>query len=271
MQADNDDNTTPEQPPTASRAVRRRSVPRLVTTASLTSHVHVLAGPGGRPRPAYVLLPGIGIPHHHYTNLQALLSEHANCLTIDLPGFGQAPAPEHQLNAAQYASHAAAVLAKMGVNSAIVVGHSRGGAEIAAELAAQKPDLITHLVLLGPVGEDERPPTFRQITALGLRALRKDLPKAPGQSGRAEHLMRRYRSTSPLAMPYDLQSRLALVNQPVLVIRGTREITTPRTWCQKLIATAPNGRLLELPGAGHLTRTGAAGAAVGTRAFSTSN
>jgi pimeloyl-ACP methyl ester carboxylesterase len=70
--------------------------------------------------------------------------------------------------------------------------------------------------------------------------------------------LRWYLTELPVMMSYDLQSRLALVSQPVLVVRGSRDPVAPRTWCHKLAATAPNGCFLEIQGKPHVVQHGAA-------------
>ena len=40
---------------------------------------------------------------------------------------------------------------------------------------------------------------------------------------------------------------------PVVVVRGTRDRLCPHDWAVRLAAAAPQGRLVELPGAAHMT------------------
>ena len=40
---------------------------------------------------------------------------------------------------------------------------------------------------------------------------------------------------------------------PVVVVRGTRDRLCPHDWAARLAAAAPRGRLVELPGAAHMT------------------
>ena len=50
-----------------------------------------------------------------------------------------------------------------------------------------------------------------------------------------------------------IEPRLRGVNVPVLVVRGTRDRLCPHDWATRVAAAAPLGRLVELPGAAHLT------------------
>ncbi|WP_306900801.1 alpha/beta fold hydrolase [Arthrobacter sp. B1I2] len=205
-----------------------------------------------------MLLHGIGMSHRYYRKLQALLAEHGDTLAIDLPGFGGTPTPNRQLSIADYAVHTAAVLEKMGVTQAVLVGHSMG-AQFATELAVQHPDLVSHVVLLGPVVNPEQSTVRQQTLALGLDSLRESpAGNAVVLTDYARAGLRWYLTELPVMMTYDLGAQLALVPQPVLVIRGSRDPVAPRPWCEKLAVTAPNGRFLELPGKPHMVQHGAA-------------
>jgi pimeloyl-ACP methyl ester carboxylesterase len=68
-------------------------------------------------------------------------------------------------------------------------------------------------------------------------------------------------STGPRAMralwrraaPDRIDRRLREVAVPVTVVRGSRDRLCPHGWAAALAAAAPRGRLVELPGAAHMT------------------
>jgi pimeloyl-ACP methyl ester carboxylesterase len=224
----------------------------VVTTQGLTSHVHSLAGPAGSSGPVFVLLHGIGMSRRYYRRLQLLLARHGDTHAIDLPGFGSTPTPERQLSVADYADVIAAALEKMGTGRAVVVGHSMG-AQFATELAVRHPGRVSHLALLGPVVDSARRTVRQQSLALGLDAL-KESPtgNAIVFGDYARSGLRWYLTELPVMMSYDI------VSQPVLVVRGSRDPVAPRPWCEKLAATAPHGRFLEIQGKPHIVQHGAA-------------
>jgi pimeloyl-ACP methyl ester carboxylesterase len=249
-----------EQEPGAGVLSWRRQplTPRIVTTGSLTSHVHFLAGPPGGSGPSFVLLHGIGMSHRYYRRLQILLARHGDTYSIDLPGFGATPKPDRQLSVPDYAAVVAATLHKMGTSHVVVIGHSMG-TQLATELAVQHPDLVSHVALLGPVVDPARRTIPQQSFALGLNSLMESpVGNAIVIADYARAGLRWYLTELPVMMSYDLQGRLALVSQPVLVIRGSRDPVAPRNWCHQLTATAPNGRFLEIPGKPHIVQHGAA-------------
>ncbi|MCC2661100.1 MAG: alpha/beta hydrolase, partial [Arthrobacter sp.] len=113
---------------------------------------------------AYVLLHGIGVSHRYLAKLHQELAgsgaagtqtRDAVVYTFDLPGYGTTPRPGHQVSVAQYAAFVAAVLADEGVQSCVVVGHSMG-VQFAVELALQQPELVSRVVLMGPVADPAR-------------------------------------------------------------------------------------------------------------------
>lgn len=248
----------PPRPRLRLPGMRPRPIPRIVTSGGLTSHVYFLAGPAVPSGPAFVLLHGIGMSHRYYRRLQALLSRHGDTYAVDLPGFGGTPTPERQLSVADYAAHAAAVLGRMGVARAVVVGHSMG-TQFATELAVQRPDLVSHVALLGPVVDPSRRTVLQQSLALGLDGLKESpLGNAIVFTDYLRSGLHWYLTELPVMMDYPLDARLALVSQPVVVIRGSRDPIAPRDWCGKLAATAPKGSFLEIPGKPHIVQHGGA-------------
>ena len=236
----------------------RGLIPRIVTTRSLTSHVHSLAGPPDAAGPAFVLLHGIGASHRYFRRLQNVLARHGDTHAIDLPGFGATPTPDRQVSVADYAAHTAATLEKMGAGPVVVIGHSMG-TQVATELAIQRPDLVSHVALLGPVVDPERRTVLQQTLALGRDALMESpIGNAIVLSDYARAGVRWYLTELPVMMSYTIEDRLALVPQPVLIVRGSRDPIAPDTWCRKLAVTAPRGHFLEIPGKPHLVQHGAA-------------
>ena len=55
------------------------------------------------------------------------------------------------------------------------------------------------------------------------------------------------------AAPDPIDRHLRDVQVPVVVVRGTRDQLCPHDWATGLAAVAPQGRLVELPGAAHMT------------------
>jgi pimeloyl-ACP methyl ester carboxylesterase len=237
----------------------------VVPVGGLVSHVYSQAGPasltgsGVSPeRPVFVLLHGIGMSHRYYRRLQILLAAHGDTHSIDLPGFGAAARPDRQMSVAEYAAVIVKTLETLGTRPVVVVGHSMG-AQFATELAVSRPDLVSHVVLIGPVVDSARRSVLWQSLALGLDSL---LESPSGNAivftDYARSGLRWYLTELPVMMSYDLEARLSKVVHPVLVVRGSRDPVAARSWCLKLAAIAPNARFIQIGGQPHIVQHGAA-------------
>ena len=88
--------------------------------------------------PAVVLIHGIGVSHRYLSRLHGLLAESADTYSIDLPGFGATPRPEHTLSVADHATYILGALEQLGVLEFVLVGHSMG-TQFAIEAPVQQP------------------------------------------------------------------------------------------------------------------------------------
>jgi pimeloyl-ACP methyl ester carboxylesterase len=232
---------------------------RLVTTGSLDAHVYSLVGPHTTSvTPVFVLLHGIGMSHRYYRRLQQILAGHGDVHSFDLPGFGATAKPDRQISVAEYAAVIAGTLDTLGTGPVVVVGHSMG-TQFATELALLRPDLVSHVVLIGPVVDSARRSVLLQALKLGVNSLTESpAGNAIVFTDYVRSGVRWYLTELPVMMSYELEARLSRIAQPVLVIRGSRDPVAPRSWCQKLAAIATRGRFLEIQGKPHIVQHGAA-------------
>ena len=104
------------------------------------------AAPAGRVRadlaPTVVLVHGIGMSHRSFRRVQAALSRTHRTVAVDLPGFGGQPYAGRRLEEHEYAD-------------LVVLGQSMG-AQVAVEAGLRHPDVVTSVVLVGPVVDDRR-------------------------------------------------------------------------------------------------------------------
>lgn len=102
---------------------------------------------GTGDRPAIVLLHGWATRRTSMRPIFDALRTSYRVINVDLPGHGDSPVPddEDHLAVPVVAQDIAALCAARGITSAVLVGHSFGGA-IALELAAQRPDLVEAVV-----------------------------------------------------------------------------------------------------------------------------
>lgn len=86
------------------------------------------------------------------------------CLTPDLGGFGDAPAPIKGYSMEAYAHEVSEYVAQQNLSSYILVGHSMGG-KIALALAAQRPAGLRGIALLTPSPPSPEPMTDAERAA----------------------------------------------------------------------------------------------------------
>ncbi|HWQ11946.1 MAG TPA: alpha/beta fold hydrolase [Roseiflexaceae bacterium] len=99
--------------------------------------------------PLAVLIHGWASSSFTWKPVLPSLSRRYRCLAVDLPGFGQSPAPAAAPTIAGYADMVADIIERATDRAALVLGHSMGG-QIAATLALRHPLLVDRLVLLNP-------------------------------------------------------------------------------------------------------------------------
>jgi pimeloyl-ACP methyl ester carboxylesterase len=68
-----------------------------------------------------------------------------------------------------------------------------------------------------------------------------------------------YLAQLKLAMSYPLEDRLPLAGQPVLVLRGSRDVVAGAAWSDRLARTAQHGKAGTIDGAPHAAHHSAAG------------
>jgi pimeloyl-ACP methyl ester carboxylesterase len=226
----------------------------------LSSRVHLFrrAADAGQTRRLFVMAHGIGMSHRYFDKLQRQLIEHGDTLVLDLPGFGGTPKPEQQLSVADYAAVIARILDGQGARGCVLIGHSMG-AQFVTELAIDRPDLVSQLVLIGPVTDVEhRSPVKHTLMLAADTLLERPITNLMVGTAYAECGIPWYLQELPVMLAYHLDDRLPLVECPVLVIRGTRDIISGHDWCEKLSCNARNGSLAEIPGQPHAAHRGGA-------------
>ena len=188
-----------------------------------------------------VLAPGLVLDERSSALLRDMLPVHV----VLLPGMAEGPPPPHP-------SHArGGALEGADTGPVLLVGHSQSCQVVAA--AAGDPR-VAGLVLLGPTTD----PRLRSAAGLVRRwpatAVQERWPHAP-------LVLPQWLRTGPRAMRQlwgvasadRIDTRLRTVGVPVTVVRGTRDRLCPHDWAATVAAAAPEGRLVELQEAAHLT------------------
>ncbi len=189
-----------------------------------------------------MFVPGLGLD----ARSSARLRTHVGGAVVHLPGMGlRETVPPMEILADR-------LVGALGEGPVVLVGHSQSCQVVVA--AAQRAPRVTAVVLLGPTTD----PRMRRSVVLARRwlatAVREPLRQVPV-------VLAQWARTGPRAMvalwrmasPDRIDRRLATLSVPVIVVRGTRDALCPHDWAAGLAAAAPAGRLVEIPGAVHMT------------------
>lgn len=210
---------------------------------------------GSLAAPAYILIHGIGVSHRYLRRLHGELAAVAPTYSLDLPGFAGTPKPGRQLSVADYGAFIAQVLKANGIGSYILVGHSMG-VQFAIETALYAPGQADRLVLMGPVVDSRHRTVPRQGMALFLDALLRESASSNWIvfSDYFRCGPRWYFTQLPVMMGYPTELRLAGINMPVLVLRGSHDQVAGGDWSLRLSQVVQQGTFVEIARAGHVAQ-----------------
>ena len=231
---------------------------------------HGLGGAG-----PVVLLHGFPLNGAMWDELVPALADRYHVVVPDLRGHGATEAPDGPYEIADHAADVVALLDRLGVEWAAVVGLSMGG-YIAIQLLARAPERIRAVVLADTMGRgdgDER----RQARAAQAEVIRSDgldafanlvLPRmfAPSVFSERPALVERFRRTITGQRPHaviaalqglasrpDMLGALARVDVPALVLVGSEDAATTPDDSRELASVIRGAELVVLPGAGHMS------------------
>jgi 4,5:9,10-diseco-3-hydroxy-5,9,17-trioxoandrosta-1(10),2-diene-4-oate hydrolase len=241
---------------------------------------------GGRIRylrtgagPPVVLLHGFAASIYTWKDVIPALAASHEVVALDFPGFGDSSIPR-PLDVAAYPGHVLAVMDRLGIGRASLVGNSLGGL-VAIELAAEHPARVERLVLLDSAGfnlaPEDRPrllrivgspavapllarlPVRRRLVAFGLRQVFHDdgLVTDERIDAYARPMMRpgAIAATAELLagrVPGSIEDRLARVRAPVLILWGREDRWIPMAHARRFADLLPGARLAILDGCGHV-------------------
>lgn len=241
--------------------------------------------------PAIVLLHGNGMTLQDFeaSGVLGLAAEHHRVLAFDRPGFGYSSRPRSTLwTPAAQADVIARALMQLGVERAVVVGHS-WGAMVALALALNHPEIVGGLVLVsgyyyGTVRPDVLPaalpavPVVGDLMAMTLSpiaglltgpiALKASFAPAPVSDKMADFpaglalrpsQIRAAAAEGALMIPaaMALAPRYPELALPVIIMAGEGDLVTfPRKHAERLARDIPGAELRLVSGQGHFLHYG---------------
>lgn len=224
----------------------------------------------GAERPIHIVfLHGWGTDRESLRGLAILFQHLYRVHLIDLPGFGEAPAPPPDWGTAQYAVLVQRYLESRVEGSVVLVGHSFGG-RIGVRIAAARIPNLRGLVMMGVPGLPQPKFSSRYLRRLCVRILRKLLVALqPVIGGKVvEWHTQKFGSRDYLAAGSIRSVFVRVVNEdltepakeivcPVLLLWGSDDQETP-LWVAKKYKILIDGRatLEVLPHKDHYLFTG---------------
>jgi len=189
-----------------------------------------------------VLLHGAGSNGHAWHYQYEYLGTRHSPIALDLPGHGRSSGVEGLLSVEDYAAFTLAFLDALKLRSAVMAGHSMGGA-IAMELAVRHPGRVRALILIATAAKfdipKERIDTWHAVT-MGRRSQPftndgyspKTIAEKPEiiREGWGEQLQTdpRVRWGDLVACcKADLREQIGRINQPTLILVGADDTITP--------------------------------------------
>jgi pimeloyl-ACP methyl ester carboxylesterase len=234
-------------------------MPFLTVTGARAHYVHRQPVPASRPPVLFV--HGAGGTHQHWLYQVRELSR-APTYAPDLPGHGRSKGPGRD-GIQAYGDWLIAFLDTAGLEGAVLVGHSMGGA-IALDLASRYPQRVLGLGLVATGARLRVAPAIlagvQEDTEAAVRLICDWAfgPEAPPEMVR---LGRRQMGTTPAGVlygdlvacdDYDVMGRLGEIATPTFVLCGTRDQLTPSKYSVYLRDHIAGAKLHLVEGAGHM-------------------
>ena len=220
--------------------------------------------------PVVLLSNSLGSTHRMWDAQLDVLNEHFRVVRYDTRGHGESPVPDGPYSIDDLVDDVVALLDRLGIARAHVVGLSLGGMT-AMRLAARNPERVDRVVLLC---------TGAQLAPGSAWTDRAATVRAQGSAAVAEAVVQRwftpeYLVTHPdsrvshegmvAATPaegyagcceaiarLDLREELSTIRAATLAIAGADDPATPPAKLEEIVAAIPHSRLLVVDHAAHL-------------------
>ena len=225
---------------------------------------------GARSAPAVVLLHSLGADHRMWRPQVEVLSADYRVIAPDSRGHG-ASVGGGPPSVDAWVGDLHRVLLDAGVERAALVGVSLGGIQAIAYAAAH-PDRVAALVVADSFVELDQDVAQAKIAELSEQAEREGMaavadryvedtflmPPSPAgaddiHKAIAGMSVGEYVASVRVCFGVRIADRLAQVSAPTLVLWGARDEKTPRPLSERISAGISGAKLIEVPGAGHLS------------------
>ncbi len=230
-----------------------------------TIQLHVEQAGQGTPM---VLIHGFPLDHTIWQPLVPLLQDRAHLIMPDLRGFGRSPGPEGVYSMRQMADDVLAMLDRMEIEHAIIVGHSMGG-YITLAFAHAYPQRVSGLGFVSTHAAADTPENYanrlnnaRKAARSGTGFLVKDMSQKITARPELVEPIRQIMEKVPkqtvaaalkgMAERPDSTPLLASMRAPAVVIHGTDDKFVTLERAQDMAQLLPRAWLVQVPNAGHM-------------------
>jgi len=233
---------------------------------------------GGAGQPL-VLISGLGYPLWQWHKMVPFLAQHFQVVTFDNRGVGQSDMPAGPYTAQMLAADTAGLLDALGIEKAIIAGHSMGGF-VAQAMALDFSEKVEKLLLCstnfgGPHHVPVTPEAMKVLTDVTsdvLTRLKNGLivSTAPGWAEKNPEMIEawiQWRVANPIE-PASYQAQLAIglglmteaaafemklsrINVPTLILFGAHDKVVPPDNAALLAEKIADSKVLIFPDAGH--------------------
>lgn len=232
-------------------------------TLMSTVEVHAVVSGSG---PAVVLSNSLGSTHRMWDAQIAELEKHFTVVRYDTRGHGDSPVPAGPYAIDDLADDLIALLDRLDIERAHLVGLSLGGM-VTMRVAARNPERVNRIALLCTGAQlppasawADRAAAVRADGAGSVAAAVLDRWFTPGYDGdRAPwHAMiagtpaEGYANCCDVIAGLDLREQLSAIGAPTLAIAGADDPATPPATLAEIVAGIPGSRLLVVDHAAHL-------------------
>jgi pimeloyl-ACP methyl ester carboxylesterase len=238
---------------------------RFIETTS--ARLHLLESGAGQPE--FLFLHYWGGSARTWHRVIADLGDHAHTIALDQRGWGKSVARDGRHDLAAMADDVADVVASLGLQRYVLVGHSMGG-KVAQLFALRQPSGLAGLVLVAPAPPTPMPVPVEMRAAMlnsyqtrqGVLEALKVLTYQPLDDAEREALIAdtlggsadARRSWTEHGMIAELGTDLPRITVPTIVLAGDQDRVEQADTLRRIYARAlPHAEIRVLTGVGHLS------------------